>query len=102
MEEPGKIKSPPPRLTNDASRSASPEEKETLSKKKIGIIGLSVGQSIALTIAMERTCGELRIADFDILELSNLNRIRAGLPNLGIAKTIVVAREIAEIDPWNG
>lgn len=86
--------------TNRNNYKITPEERTLLSTKKIGIIGLSVGQSIALTIAMERTCGELRIADYDILELSNLNRIRTGISNLGIAKTVAVAREIVEIDPF--
>lgn len=76
------------------------EEQEELQSKKIGIIGLSVGQSIALTLAMERACGELRLADFDTAELSNLNRIRTGVQNLGIYKVILAAREIAEIDPF--
>jgi len=76
------------------------EEQEILQDKKIGIIGLSVGQSVALSLAMERAFGELRIADFDTLELSNMNRIRTGLYNLGIKKTWMVAREIAEIDPF--
>ena len=76
------------------------EEQGILQTKKIGIIGLSVGQSVALSLAMERTFGELRIADFDTLELSNMNRIRTGLYNLGIKKTCMVAREIAEIDPF--
>lgn len=75
-------------------------EQQYLKTKSIGIIGLSVGQSIALTIAMERTCGELRLADFDTVELSNLNRIRTGLHNLGLRKTILAAREILEIDPY--
>jgi molybdopterin/thiamine biosynthesis adenylyltransferase len=86
--------------TNRNQYKITPEEKQILSTKKIGVIGLSVGQSVALTVAMERICGELRIADFDILELSNLNRIRAGVQNLGIQKCVVVAREIAEIDPF--
>ncbi|MBA3830004.1 MAG: Rv1355c family protein [Taibaiella sp.] len=76
------------------------EEQKELKGKKIGIVGLSVGQSIALTIAMERICGELRLADFDTAELSNLNRIRTGVHNLGVRKTIIAAREIAEIDPF--
>lgn len=75
-------------------------EREVLAQKKIGIIGLSVGQSIALTVAMERSFGEIRLADFDLLELSNLNRIRSGVQNLGLSKVIVAAREIAEIDPF--
>jgi molybdopterin/thiamine biosynthesis adenylyltransferase len=76
------------------------EEQELLSKKVIGIIGLSVGQSVAMTAATERVAGTLRIADFDDLELSNLNRIRTGVHNLGLQKTTMVAREIAELDPF--
>jgi molybdopterin/thiamine biosynthesis adenylyltransferase/nitroreductase len=78
----------------------TPAERETLARKKIGVIGLSVGQSVSLTLAMERVCGEIRLADFDLLELTNLNRIRTGVHNLGIAKVYSVAREIAEIDPY--
>lgn len=75
-------------------------EIETLKTKKIGVIGLSVGQSIALTIAMERTCGEIRLADFDDIELSNMNRIRTSILDLGLNKAIIAARQIAEIDPF--
>ena len=76
------------------------EEREVLAGQKIGIIGLSVGQSIALTMAMERTFGEVRLADFDSLELTNMNRIRTGLHNLGVPKAVIAAREIAEMDPF--
>lgn len=75
-------------------------ERDILATKKVGVIGLSVGQSVSLTLALERGCGELRIADFDTLELNNLNRIRTGLHNLGLLKAYAVAREIAEIDPF--
>lgn len=75
-------------------------ERDLLATKKIGVIGLSVGQSVAVTLAMERGCGELRLADFDTLELNNLNRIRTGAHNLGLLKAYSVAREIAEIDPY--
>lgn len=78
----------------------TPEERTLLGTKKIGVIGLSVGQSVSLTLAMERICGELRLADFDKLELTNLNRIRTGLHNLGLEKVYAVAREIAELDPY--
>src|SRR5690606_5917140 len=78
----------------------TPEEQEELRKKKIGVIGLSVGQSVSLTLAMERICGEIRLTDFDILELTNLNRIRTGVHTIGLKKVYAVAREIAEIDPY--
>ncbi|WP_207428841.1 ThiF family adenylyltransferase [Pedobacter sp. SYSU D00535] len=86
--------------TNRNRNKITREEQDILRAKKIGVGGLSVGQSIALTLAMERTCGEIRLADFDTAELSNLNRIRAGVHNLGLSKTIIAAREIAEIDPF--
>lgn len=86
--------------TNRNQLKITKEEQKLLRQKTIGVIGSSVGQSIALTIATERACGTLRIADFDILELSNLNRIRAGVNSLGLSKVVVTAREIAEIDPY--
>ena len=86
--------------TNRNQYKITRQERDLLATKKIGIIGLSVGQSIALTLSMERGFGELRLADFDILELSNLNRIRAGVHNLGVPKVVIAAREIAEIDPF--
>ncbi len=78
----------------------TPDEQNRLHTKTIGIIGLSVGQCVALTLAMERSFGELRLADFDRLDLSNLNRLRAGVHQIGLPKTIICAREIAEIDPF--
>lgn len=86
--------------TNRNQFKITPEERDQLSKIKIGVIGLSVGQSVAIALSMERSYGELRIADFDMLELSNLNRIRSGIQDLGILKTISTARQIAEIDPF--
>lgn len=86
--------------TNRNQYKITPEEEIELSKKTIGVIGLSVGKAIAVTIAMERICGELIIADFDVIELSNLNRIQTGVQNFNLKKTVIVAREIAEIDPY--
>nr|MCU0374940.1 ThiF family adenylyltransferase [Chitinophagaceae bacterium] len=76
------------------------DEQNTLSQKRIGIIGLSVGHAIAVTLAAERTAGVLKLADFDTIDLSNLNRIRTGVQNIGVNKCVVTAREIAELDPY--
>ncbi|TLU99497.1 Rv1355c family protein [Dyadobacter luticola] len=78
----------------------TPTEQKTLQQRKIGIIGLSVGHAVAVSLATERTCGKLKLADFDTIELSNLNRIKTGIHNIGVNKCIVTAREIAEIDPF--
>jgi molybdopterin/thiamine biosynthesis adenylyltransferase len=76
------------------------DEQAFLERQRVGIVGLSVGSQVALTMACERTCGELRLADFDVLELSNLNRLRDGVLNLGLPKTTIAARSIAELDPF--
>lgn len=86
--------------TNRNKYKITQEEQEILRKKIIGIAGLSVGRSVALTIALERVCGEIRLADFDDLELSNLNRISAPLTDMGVNKTVSAVREILEIDPF--
>ncbi len=86
--------------TNRNLYKITPEESALLRTKKIAIIGLSVGQTIAQTIATERICGELRLADFDTLELGNLNRLNAGVQDLGLHKVVIAARKIAEIDPY--
>jgi len=86
--------------TNRNMYKITPEEIELLKGKKIGIIGLSVGQSIALTLAMERTIGALHLADFDDIELSNMNRLRVGVQDLGMSKVVIAARQIAELDPF--
>ena len=67
---------------------------------RVGVVGLSAGHSIAHVLAMEGLVGELRLADFDTVELSNLNRIPASVLDLGINKALVAARRIAEIDPY--
>lgn len=75
-------------------------EQATLGEKRVGIVGLSVGSAIAITMAMERSFGSLVLADFDTLDLSNLNRLRARISDIGLNKAVLVAREIAEMDPF--
>jgi molybdopterin/thiamine biosynthesis adenylyltransferase/nitroreductase len=75
-------------------------EQRSFGRIRIGVAGLSVGHSIAHTLAMEGLCGFLRLADFDRLELSNLNRLPATVLDLGVNKAVIAARRIAELDPY--
>lgn len=89
------------RLRLDRNRNKiTAEEQERLATLTIGIVGLSVGHAIAYSLALDGVCGALRLADFDELELSNLNRIPATLLDLGLGKPVVAARRIAELDPY--
>lgn len=75
-------------------------EQQRLGELRVGVAGLSVGHIIAHTLAVQGLCGELRLADFDRLELSNLNRVPATVLDLGVNKAEVAARRIAEVDPY--
>jgi molybdopterin/thiamine biosynthesis adenylyltransferase len=76
------------------------EEQEKFYNAKIGVMGMSVGSHVALTIAMTGGAKEIKLADPDELSGSNLNRIRTGFQNIGLSKTIAVARQICEMNPY--
>ena len=77
-----------------------PAEQRLLRERTIAIAGLSVGQSAALTLALEGVGGRYRLADFDDLSLSNLNRLRAGVHDLGVNKAVLTARALYELNPY--
>ncbi|HET9931040.1 MAG TPA: Rv1355c family protein, partial [Polyangiaceae bacterium] len=76
------------------------EEQTVLRGLRLGIVGLSVGQATAVTLALEEIGGTYLLADFDRLELSNMNRLRAGVHSIGVNKALLTAREIYEINPY--
>jgi molybdopterin/thiamine biosynthesis adenylyltransferase len=76
------------------------EEQARLCTLRVGVIGLSVGHAVAHVLAAQGLCGELRLSDFDELELTNLNRVPASVFDQGVNKAIVAARRIAELDPY--
>ncbi len=86
--------------TNRNKLKINDEEQALLSGKKIGVVGLSVGRSVSTVLSMERSFGELRIADHDALDLSNLNRLKAPVFDLGEKKTNSMVRELYETDPY--
>ena len=76
------------------------EEQENFYNAIVGIGGLSIGNSVALAIVLQGGARHIKLADFDKLALSNTNRIRAGMQNLGLSKVEVTARQIYEINPY--
>jgi molybdopterin/thiamine biosynthesis adenylyltransferase len=71
-----------------------------MKKLTVGVVGMSVGNSVALSIIHSGASQQIKIADPDSIDLSNLNRIRTTITNLGLNKTTLAARQISELDPF--
>lgn len=66
----------------------------------IGIAGLSVGSAALAMLVATGGPKRLKIADPDTIEITNLNRIRAHVIDLGKNKTLVAARDAWRLDPF--
>ena len=89
------------RTDRNRNKITTDEARRRLRQKTIGVVGLSVGQASAVTLAMEGVGGRFRLADFDTLGLSNMNRpARERQWPSGIKKTVLCARQMFEIDPY--
>jgi hypothetical protein len=76
------------------------KEQAAYRRLTVGIAGLSVGSSILSALAITGGPRRIKIADFDTLDPSNLNRIRASLADVGERKIEVAARDIWGLDPF--
>lgn len=75
-------------------------EQERLANAVVAIAGLSVGGGIATGLAYAGTASQLNLADFDLLETPNLNRVQAALAEVGQPKAEITAQRIWEISPY--
>jgi len=78
----------------------SKDEQRHFYDATVGVMGMSVGSHVALTIAMTGGARTIKLADRDVISGSNLNRIRSGFETVGIPKVVAVARQIALINPY--
>lgn len=76
------------------------EEQENFYNAVVGLAGLSVGNSVAQALILQGGARHIRIADNDRLALSNLNRIRASVEDLGSLKAHMAARQIYTLNPY--
>lgn len=76
------------------------EEQQEYRNIKVGIAGLSVGSAVLSALVMSGGPRVMKIADFDTVEISNLNRIKAKLKDIGSNKTHIAAREVWDLDPF--
>jgi hypothetical protein len=77
------------------------EEQEKLKNSCIGIVGLSVGSNVASALAYCGIGNTFKLAEFDTLETTNLNRIRGRVDQIGMRKIDVTAAQVFEVDPYS-
>lgn len=75
-------------------------EQEQFSNKSIGIAGLSVGSWAVAALALSGASNNLRLADFDSLSITNLNRLYSGIAELATNKAVNMARRVIELNPF--
>ena len=78
----------------------SDKEQHEFRDAVVGVAGLSVGSAAVSTLVSTGGPKQLRIADPDHIEISNLNRINATLRDVGSNKADVAAKRIWELDPF--
>jgi molybdopterin/thiamine biosynthesis adenylyltransferase len=89
------------RLKTNRNRDLVTElEQQKLLSFKIAVLGMSVGSNIAFVLTQAGISKEIILADYDELDTTNLNRIWAGVHQVGLNKAIVAARRIYEDNPY--
>ncbi len=76
------------------------KEQEKLNNAVVGVAGMSVGAGIAIGCVYSGISNTIKIADADIVDTTNLNRIEVGVQDLYEKKTILAARRIYEANPY--
>ena len=71
-----------------------------LKEGKVAVAGLGgLGSNISVMLA-QAGVGKLLLVDFDVVELSNLNRQHYDLTHLGMLKTDALKKQIEKINPF--
>lgn len=74
--------------------------KEKLQDASVAVAGLGgLGSHIAVFLARSGV-GHLLLVDFDVVDVTNLNRQMYLIPHLGMPKTEALRKILEEINPW--
>lgn len=76
------------------------EEQKKLYNYKVAVLGMSVGSNIAFVLTQSGISKKIYLADFDELDTTNLNRVLAGVHQVGLNKAVIAARHIYEDNPY--
>jgi len=76
------------------------QEQQKLKDTVVGVAGMSVGAGMAISLAYSGASETIKIADFDELDTSNLNRLREPMSSVGMKKVELATQHIYEINPF--
>lgn len=75
-------------------------EQQKLRNSTVAFLGLSIGGNMAVSLAYSGIAKNMKLAEYDSLSTSNLNRLRATIYEVGLPKIQITANKIFEIDPY--
>jgi molybdopterin/thiamine biosynthesis adenylyltransferase len=76
------------------------DEQQILQDFSVLCAGMSVGSASALSLVLSGISRNIIIADGAVISGSNLNRILAGVSDIGMEKSLVIARMMYEMNPY--
>lgn len=76
------------------------DEQGELRRRRIAVFGLSVGSNVVDKTVQAGIGDEYLLFDHDRLSPTNLNRIHATMAQVGLLKTTIAGRKMAELDPY--
>lgn len=86
--------------TNRNRNLITKDEQRLLAGACVGVVGMSIGAAMVKGLVAQGIGGELRLAEFDDLETTNLNRVWAGVEQVGKPKIEIVMEQIFEMNPY--
>jgi tRNA A37 threonylcarbamoyladenosine dehydratase len=87
-------------LTSRNRELITADELKKLSTATVAHVGLSVGAHILEQTSHMGLGSKVILADPDIMSVPNLNRIHAGMPEVGMRKTDVAGIRLSELNPY--
>jgi hypothetical protein len=76
------------------------DEQQKYGDFAVGCAGMSVGSNVALSLGISGGSQKIKLADGAVISASNLNRIMTGVYDVGNSKSLVIARKLAEMNPF--
>ncbi|HEX9679028.1 MAG TPA: ThiF family adenylyltransferase [Candidatus Saccharimonadales bacterium] len=87
-------------MTNRNRELITKVEQTKLYNSTIGIVGLSVGAGVAKALVRSGASQHIKIADFDSIEATNMNRLDVSFVEIGQTKLDSLCRQMLDVNPY--